>query len=872
MTRSRNLCRPPLLGLVLVLGLILPRSSYGASGSINSDGTMDLTFNVRFPLTDQALATIQTEAETMSRTWWDASDGQLRIGRVTIRCGAVDEDLADFWLFSQPIRSNSCLDCLASSGAHINQFFSDSGAVWAHEFGHLGFGLHDEYTEDQTSCNGAGWCIEESPPAHDEQRQCLMQQIPGRTWTELCTATTHEDLPGDNTACLVNPPSATGAPCAAGCGAWNTTTLRYEDSKQEKGEGQSCWEKIAARHTFLRAPANLPVEAAPAGFVAPTFNNLCTAANVVVLVLDRSGSMSWNVNNDWGEVCANGADDDNDGAVDETDDCGQARIEFVRAAGRSFLALSSGTGSRSGIVSFESTARQDRTIRAIDANLADLQGAVTGLLPGGQTSIARGLTEAKAMLDAEPGAAAGKAVLLITDGVNTDGPDPTTVVPSYQAAGIRIYSMSTGDASNDATLSSVSSNTRGTRLDRRDGTALVTGMVELWSLWQNAGIVVPETPYLVDARAKEGHLDRKGKEGTPADATSAGGYDGAPGHQELTFVVEPGTERTRAVLAGDLAQMQGFGVRTELRAPSGAVFDSASPGPGVTVVSDPYFLIVSLVGPEAGTWTLRIGTASGAAPRQTGRLIIAAENPTVDLFADLDKTLVLNPSETAKLSLYPSYMTGLRDVAWSASLERPDGTHALWPVAGEKPFQYSADVGGFTYSGMYRVRASMTTDGSTTNDPGESRPGSSPVNTVAVPQLSRTTERFIFARTGAWYCPPGTRDCDGDGIDEGEPGLDSDGDTIPNAIDHDSDNDEIPDGVEGTDDPDGDGIPNYLDTDSDGDGVPDYKDPIARPTKAAACVSLCGPERVALWIVAIGILFGALILLLIYRHLRSQRP
>ena len=42
----------------------------------------------------------------------------------------------------------------------------------------------------------------------------------------------------------------------------------------------------------------------------------------------------------------------------------------------------------------------------------------------------------------------------------------------------------------------------------------------------------------------------------------------------------------------------------------------------------------------------------------------------------------------------------------------------------------------------------------------------------------------------------------------------------------DSDEDGIPDSVEGTGDPDGDGIPNYLDLDSDDDGIPDAKEGI----------------------------------------------
>merc|ERR1712137_396200 len=50
---------------------------------------------------------------------------------------------------------------------------------------------------------------------------------------------------------------------------------------------------------------------------------------------------------------------------------------------------------------------------------------------------------------------------------------------------------------------------------------------------------------------------------------------------------------------------------------------------------------------------------------------------------------------------------------------------------------------------------------------------------------------------------------------------DTDGDTITDVFDGDSDNDGILDVVEGNNDTDGDGIPDFLDLDSDGDGIPD---------------------------------------------------
>ena len=51
--------------------------------------------------------------------------------------------------------------------------------------------------------------------------------------------------------------------------------------------------------------------------------------------------------------------------------------------------------------------------------------------------------------------------------------------------------------------------------------------------------------------------------------------------------------------------------------------------------------------------------------------------------------------------------------------------------------------------------------------------------------------------------------------------LDTDSDTVADFRDLDTDNDGIPDAIEGGNDTDGDGVPDYQDTDSDNDGIPD---------------------------------------------------
>ena len=95
--------------------------------------------------------------------------------------------------------------------------------------------------------------------------------------------------------------------------------------------------------------------------------------------------------------------------------------------------------------------------------------------------------------------------------------------------------------------------------------------------------------------------------------------------------------------------------------------------------------------------------------------------------------------------------------------------------------------------------------------------------TTADTDAADTVDAADFTPPDGYEIP--SEDADGDTIgDETEGrsyGRDTDGDTIPDYMDLDSDNDGIPDNVEFLTDPDDDGIPSYIDPDSDGDGLPD---------------------------------------------------
>ena len=87
----------------------------GGSGVVNSDGTIDITLSLRFPPTADDLTDIRQQCLDASHVLWDASEGQLRFGTITISCGAVNEDLADMWFFPQSGRAGTGFYCSGAS-------------------------------------------------------------------------------------------------------------------------------------------------------------------------------------------------------------------------------------------------------------------------------------------------------------------------------------------------------------------------------------------------------------------------------------------------------------------------------------------------------------------------------------------------------------------------------------------------------------------------------------------------------------------------------------------------------------------------------------------------------------------------------------
>ena len=172
----------------------------------------------------------------------------------------------------------------------------------------------------------------------------------------------------------------------------------------------------------------------------------------VVLALDRSGSM-----------LAQDVDPD--------------RMTASRKAAQSFV-KNLPSGFAVGVVSFSDSAD---AISAPSREKAGAQRAIAAIRAGGGTAIGDALERSLGLLGVtsatKPGAGKGRAILLLSDGSNTQGVDPSAATAVAKRAGVPIYTIALGTPD---------------------------GVVDLRALGQGTGTIpVPPDPEALKAIARE---------------------------------------------------------------------------------------------------------------------------------------------------------------------------------------------------------------------------------------------------------------------------------------------------------------------------------------------------------------------------------
>ena len=385
-------------------------------------GTFDFCVSLRFNASDAEIALIKSAFQTGSDVLADATDGQHRFGQVSIMNNSGGGAAADFWIFKQDGRPNAPLRGYGARGLHSNLYLETSGNLYggpgdgagytvAHEFGHLAYGIGDEYS-------GPGGNAENATPSAESAtlNYSLMDNYFTRGGRAVGGGFTLNEFSVKSNFDLADPVTKLGA----------NNTFQYSINKV------SDWETIAASKFKATAPAGLPVDAAPAS-QAVTFDAHTGVLHAMILI-DRSGSMSGD------------------------------RIDFAKAGGQLFTYFV-GANDSLGVADFDDQLTLDLAMaKATDAQKAAARAAIDTLTARGSTAIGGGLQLALGEIKAQPERTCNEVIVLLTDGDNNVPPDPATVIPQLQAEHVAVLAIGVGSgisASGQGALQQIASQTGG---------------------------------------------------------------------------------------------------------------------------------------------------------------------------------------------------------------------------------------------------------------------------------------------------------------------------------------------------------------------------------------------------------------------------
>jgi hypothetical protein len=662
-----------------------------------------------------------------------------------------------------------------------------------------------------------------------------------------------------NTGVFSGEPGTPQSTQIASCGnddycrpVWNTTTQRFETTDHTlrelfnlgRSSARSDWtmaqDTLATRGFTLRPP--------PGGVPETTTPTLAQCggalvhevqqrlADQVIMVLDRSGSMTTRVDGPQGT--------------------GATRMAFVQAAARAFVSQQSKNTVPVdvGLISFNQAATMDQDLIRVDATVpppppppatispTEYAAKIDALQAAGATAIGTALAAARARFATVTGGT--KAVLLLSDGENNTGVEkPSDEAAALQKEGVAVYTIPAGKAADRNLLGAIAGQTRGLMLDAPAGDELPTTFAELYAATRGESPTLARTPSAVRPAPAcgiepDGNVCPPGSTPTQSPAgcicipidIGLVDVDDLPYSEDFLVPVEAGVSVLNVILSARNAQVSGWNPAFELRDPTGAVvLNDQTPG----VLHDPFFRMMNVPNPVLGSWKLTIvARPSGGA--QFSFLLAHAENPGPECEASMSSVFtdgLTNLVVTGRAHFRRPLGNG---VSYAATLQRPDGSTVPLAFGGDRVgFPGQAVVitpGQLIGRGLYQVVVSCFVSEGASYAAGETRVVTPPdpigfdipvVPSLAVPAFVRQVRTaFFVSSTTQPPLPPGG-DCDHNGI---------------------------PDSQEVLADTDQDGLPDVCDEDDDGDDVPDPDDPApkdpATPCPVGNCVVAdAGPDQ-----------------------------
>lgn len=640
------------------------------------DNKFDFTVVANFSMAAADWTAWERAIRKASELFWNASEGQVSLGKVFVCDDSNGIDTAEMILHSSGDPSYGTFGGFGQPGQalHLMPYVTTSGPLTIlHEMGHHAWSLHEEYSAPLESDT-----VDDSVAAPDNQTIPIIDS--GRAINELVgkdamlwygglierraitanTATTvtvnpgFSDLPtnsdfstvwyqsdaecsnvaNSNYCIMENSRGAAGSFDAGG--VWTPaanpvteycTSSNHDpdnDTAQEDLHGKSCWEAIVDRAEFSALAVPDPASGViPADYEALEWIVLDKQPRFT-LVLDRSGSMS----------SGNKMADAQHGAV--------YWLEFC-ALGNDLLSIH-----------WYDHAIEDIIPLTEVSTLGDLQTQkddINALTPRGSTNIRDGLYRGLDEIQSLPTRAAVQVALLLTDGIHNSpwGSLASEVIPEFTDAGVRIYALGVGDpaAVDMPTLDELADETGGRSYavgDDQPG-EVEAAMVEI-NAEVRGGIITTAPSSFPDARKSRADEFFVKYIGKPSEEHRK---QRPPLEAVLKALQIKGLESLRKISKKDESRIRYFPVRVE----SGAQrvsFNLIYPEPGQVwlylldpngniytgprmqhVISDaPHeFAVVSR--PMAGVWHM-IAVRVKPGPAFTLRAVAGIENKSIQVF------------------------------------------------------------------------------------------------------------------------------------------------------------------------------------------------------------------------------------------------
>lgn len=601
--------------------------------------------------------------------------------------------------------------------------------------------------------------------------------------------------------------------------SWNNLTHRFEATDATRGDlnsgnpVRSEWKRVADSaagigiHTFAAPDLVDPVTPTVAQCGGPvTFKYLDPMeSSQVVLVLDRSGSMS-----------KKPGESNHD-----------TRMEFAQAAARQIIRVfedenHSAAGMTDaaylGLVSFNEAPKKETLMLPIGNRPgfwnkpAALIDRVNGLEPSGRTAMGLGLRSAADMMieDGRP----GRTIVLLSDGANNEPKDgsaePEDVAKELMEEGFQIiYIPTSQDADRD--LSHAINAGGGSTLDAPSAYDVIPKFFEMYA--HTRGETLAILPLAVEVEGKQqvpAMLETPWYQDAFGWATGivdpvAYAQSALPESIEIPIFVEHGSDTLNVMLSVRAMDSGSWKPDFTLRDPSGEAyaFEGCTTCDRATVLSDRFFRVIRVQSPPDGPWTLEVSANEGAGvQRSFVAAHIANDGPECLASAKLSAD-----GEYIEVKATAAYNGLLHSgVTYDGVLAGPDGSSL--PLEFEQPIGKDTGVlarvelADLTYRGVYTAEVDCTASEDAKEHPGEGallglglELGTNDADELNEPEetpvgkFRRYAKSYIFVSEGESLAP-----CDGGIYTHGQFDCnDTDGDGIPNALDGDDDNDDVPD-------------------------------------------------------------------------------